>query len=525
MIRTSVFAIDDFAGGLNTKTGSMQLPPNYSPNCVNVHSNLYKSLQARNGMSKLNTTAQAETKGNGLFVFPYWSAGTLIELLIAFFDDKMYKMDSLDGTYDSVTLGTAQSNDEFESTVFSTTTQNYFIFGNASLNTLQVYTGSGATTNLNTGTMDSAKHMIAWKKHMWFGFTKESSTNYPYRLRRTDLNTYGSSASDFTAGVAGFDDVITNDGDYITGFALLRGFLYVFKRYSIFRVSYLGGSPLVEIRQISSIGTNSPRSIKNITLINGDEILMFWGSDNRIYLFNGYNAPQPVSELVSEDNGYSSYSLPKVNMSCLDIINAENYERKHWYVVFFPTGTSTTNNAGYIIDYYSIPFSIWPISGWNMHSCCIAKDSVGSRNLYASSYNGRTYKLDTGNNDDGNNINAIYELPKLKVDKVPMLKRAQQAQTLLKAIGNYNVELGYRTNFLTSYKTKNINQAGGNYLLGSTFTLGTATLGGTESLMDTYDVPEVFNFIQFRYKDDSTNPRFNLYQLDLMGQPEGIARV
>lgn len=524
MIKSSIFALEDFSGGLNTKTATMQIGVNESPNCLNCHSNLFKSLQWRNGSVYLNPLALTDTVGNGAIIYPNWSAGSLTDQLIAFFDDKMYKMTGLNGSFVNIPFATAQANAAFDGTIYSTATQNYLIMSNHNLTALQVYDGLN-NANMNSSVLTSAKHVISWKGHLWCTYTKESGAEYPYRLRRTDIRTYGKDATDWTAGVSGYDDVVTEDGDYTTGFAVLRGFLYLFKRYSIFRVSYLGGSPLVEIRQIASMGTEAHASIANITLLSGDEILTFLGSDNRIYVFNGYNAPQPISELISEDNGVSNYSMPKVNKNMHEKAVGIDYDRRHWYVLFTSFGNSaTTNNGGFIIDYYTTPFSIFPFDGWNASGAIIASDSTGTRNLYFQGYDGRMRQADTGIDDCGTAIVSYYETSKMKVDKQPILKKAQQAQPLFKTIGDYDVTFGYRTNFNAGYVDTDINLAGTGFVLG-TSVLGTGTLGGIEGKIGVIDIPKLFNFLQFRIMSSSIEPRMNLYTIDLMSTSEGIAKV
>ena len=524
MIKSSIITLEDFSGGLNTKTGTMQIGINESPNCLNCHSNLFKSLQWRNGSAYLNPLALPETKGNGTYVYPYWSGSTLLERLIGFWDAKMYGMNNLDGSWFNIPFATAQADDEFDATIYSNATQNFFITSNYQLTPLQVYNGS-TVSNLNSSVLTAARHVIAWKGHLWCTYTKETGVEYPYRLRRTDIRTYGSNATDWTAGVSGYDDVVTDDGDYTTGFAILRGFLYLFKRYSIFRVSYLGGSPLTEIRQISSIGTEAHKSITNITLLNGDEIITFLGTDNRIYIFNGYNAPQPISELVSEDNGVSNYSLPKVNKGQHRKAVGIDYDRRHWYVIFTTFGNSATqNNGGYIIDYYTTPFSIFPFDGWNASGAVIATDANGNRNLYFQGYDGRMRQADTGDSDCGTAINSYYETSKMKVDKVPALKKTQQAQPLFKTTGNYDITFGYRTNFNAGYVDSSVNLFGTGFVLGSSI-LGNGTLGGTEGKIGVIDIPKLFNFLQFRLLSNDTNPRMNMYTIDLMATSEGIAKT
>lgn len=524
MIKSSIFTLEDFSGGLNTKTGTMQIGINESPNCLNCHSNLFKSLQWRNGSRFLNAAALTDTTGNGTYTYPYWSGSTLLERLIGFWNDKMYGMDNLNGSWFNIPFASAQANDEFDATVYSTSTQNFFLISNYQLTPLQSYNGT-TVSNLDSSVLSGARHIISWKGHLWCTYTKESGVEYPYRLRRTDIRTYGSAAADWTGGVAGYDDVVTDDGDYTTGFAILRGFLYLFKRYSIFRVSYLGGSPLVEIRQISSIGTEAHKSISNITLLNGDEILTFLGTDNRIYIFNGYNAPQPISELISEDNNISNFSLPKVNKDRHRYAVGVDYDRRHWYLLFTTFGNSaTTNNGGYIIDYYTTPFSIYPFDGWNASGAVVATDSTGSRNVYFQSYDGRMRQADYGNDDCGSSINSYYETSKMKVDKVPALKKTQQAQPLFKTTGDYYVTFGYRTNFNAGYVDTDISLLSTGFILGTSI-LGTDTLGGIDSKIAVVDIPRLFNFLQFRLRKNSTDPRINMYTIDLMATSEGIAKV
>lgn len=523
MIKSSVFTVEDFSGGLNTKTATMQIGVNESPNCLNCHSNLFKSLQWRQGSQFLNPTALTDLNGNGATLYPYWVSGVHKEQLVAFFDDKFYRMDDLNGSFTNVAFASTQANDSFSSTIYSVTTKNYLITANYQLSPLQVYDGN-SIANLNTTVLTGARSVIAWKRHLWCAFTKESGIEYPYRVRRTDIGTYGANATDWTDGVSGYDDVVTNDGDYNIGYATLRGFLYLFKRYSIFRISYLGGQPLVEIRQVSSIGTESPQSIANVTLLNGDEILIFYGSDNRIYIFNGSNAPQPISELISEDNGFSLFSLPKLNKDRARRFVGVDYPRKHWYVLFTTFGNgATTNNGGYIIDYYTTPFSIFPFDGWHGSGAAIATDSNGARNLYFQGYDGRMRQANYGNDDCGSSINSYYETSRFRVDKVPVIKKAQQAQPLFKTTGNYYVDFGYRINFKAGYKITPISLASSGFILGSSI-LGTDTLGGVESTIGVIDIPRLFNFIQFSLSKNSTDPRINIYSIDMLATSEGLAK-
>jgi hypothetical protein len=524
MIKTKLFAIDDFSGGLNTRNYAKGLEPNFTPNCANVHSNLYKNLVIRNGYTVFSNTL-GQTNSYGLFKYTYLSSGIVTNMLVKFTDSKMYKMDGLDATWDEVTMATAQTSNLYSATIYSTASMNYLLFSNYDLNTMQIYSGGTTTSNIDQTTLTSSRFVIAWKNHLWCLYTKENGVVYPYRLRRTNINTYGSTATDWTAGVSGYDDVITADGDYGTALIGLKANIYIFKKNSIFRVIYLGGTPLVEIKQMASIGCESPNTIKKITLISGEEYLIFLGTDNRVYIFDGYNAPQSISELAMDNNGLTPYSLDKVNKSRRMYACAENYNKKHWYVIFVPHTGSSTNNLGYIIDYYAQPFSIWPIIGVNALTCVEAEDSTGNRNLYFDKNDGITYTFDLGDSDAGIAINAYYETPKLKTDKLPYLKKAQQIQSFWKPVGNFNTTLAYRINDTTTYTSNTINMAGEGDKLGSTFVLGTSKLSSQVSISTITDIPQILNTIQFKITNNTTEPKTKLYELDLLGEPEGIATI
>ena len=524
MIKSKVFGLEDFSGGLNTRNYAKGLEPQYSPNCVNVHSNLYKNLVIRNGFTVFSNTL-AETNSYGLFKYVYLASGIILDMMIKFSDSKMWKMDGIDGTWDEVTMATAQTPNLYSSTTYSTASTNYFIFGNYDMNTMQIYSGGTTTTDIATATLTSSRYMIAWKNHLWCLYTKENGTIYPYRLRRTNINTYGSAATDWTAGVSGYDDVITADGDYGTALIGLKSNIYIFKKNSIFRVIYLGGTPLVEIKQMSSIGCESPNTIKKVTLLNGDEFLIFLGTDNRIYMFDGYNAPQSLTEMVMDNNNISPYSLDKINKSRRLYACAENYNTKHWYVIFVPHTGSSTNNLGYIVDYYSVPISIFPITNINASTCREVEDSTGNKYIYFDKEDGITYKFDDGNSDNTVAINAYYETPKLRTDKLPYLKKVQQVQSYWKPTGGYNTTFAYRINDSVTYNSTTIGLSGSGDKLGSSFVLGTSKLSSQVDVCSTQDIPQIMNSIQFKISNNTTNPRTSLYEIDLLGEPEGIASI
>ena len=523
MIKAKLFQANNFSGGLNTKTYPKGLEAHFSPDCLNVYSNLYKTLEFRRGFSSFSNTL-SDTTCYGMFKYSKLSAGSFTKMLVGFWGSNMYKMDEFDGTWDAVTLGVAQYPDLYSATTYSTASTNHFIFGNQNLDTLQIYDGGTTTSSIDVTTLTSARHLIAWKNHLWCGYTKESGTIYPYRLRRTNVNTYGVSATDWTAGVSGYDDVVTTDGDSMSALVGLKANIFIFKKYSIFRVIYLGGTPLVEIKQMSSIGTESPATIKKITLINGDEYLVFLGTDNRFYTFDGYNAPQAISEMVFDDNKKSLYNSSRINKLRRKYAWAENYINKHWYMLFVPHSGSSNNTLCYAIDYYSTPLSIWPFTGMTASAGVVAEDTENNTFLYFADYSGVTHKFESGNSDNTVAISSHYYSPQMPVDQYPKLKKAQQVQAHFEQVGNFDVTFSYRINDNPTFHNTTVNLAGAGDKLGTTFILGTSKLGSQSSLPVTVDIPQVSNAIQFKVAGSTTTPKTKLYSLDLLGVSEGIGK-
>jgi len=62
MITSNILRGDDFSGGLVTKSSELNLQPNQSPDCLNVHSDIFKSLFKRLGYAKLNSVSLCEEK-------------------------------------------------------------------------------------------------------------------------------------------------------------------------------------------------------------------------------------------------------------------------------------------------------------------------------------------------------------------------------------------------------------------------------------------------------------------------------
>ena len=104
------------------------------------------------------------------------------------------------------------------------------------------------------------------------------SSDFSDRVQRSAVGFY----NDWSGTDSGTNDLITDSDVGVTGSFILNDRMYVAKAWSIHRFSYTQSFPLVDIKRVkNTVGTKSPRSIKNIDTPDG-EVVIFLGSDKRL---------------------------------------------------------------------------------------------------------------------------------------------------------------------------------------------------------------------------------------------------
>src|SRR3990167_686116 len=112
MLKATAVSQVDFSGGLNCNDNPFTVQDNETPDSNNVIPGLFKSIQRRKGKAKLNTTGiGASVVFNSLFDFAVTDSN---HKFMAIADDGIYKMDSFDGTWDSITDTVPINNDRGE---------------------------------------------------------------------------------------------------------------------------------------------------------------------------------------------------------------------------------------------------------------------------------------------------------------------------------------------------------------------------------------------------------------------------
>ena len=503
--------INNFQGGLNTKVKELNgMDIKFTPDSMDVYADLDGSLHKRYGRTKLNSAAvgAGSLDGHGLFDFE----GTLI----GSFGTTYYKMDELDGTWDS--LQTSMSDETIECEDYQ---GNLFIcnWGGDYIKTMQ--TGGTSLSSLNTTNVGGrGKHPKVYKDH----FIVSGVPGYPYTFYYTE----NGDIDDFANG--GTWPINTHDGDELSGWGELEGRLYAFKRWSIHQATYRGGSPYWAVQQITrGKGTRSPLTIKNVTLRTGEEVLMFLGSDRKLYQFDGYNC-NAVSAAFEENNEICPIAMDTLNQGGLAYAHATVDSVNHWYVVFVPNGGTSTITHAFAYNYYT--GAVWPFAGQTLKSSTLAIDKNGKSWVIVADYDGYAYRWNYGNKDNTTTISAYHTTPRMFIDAPAILKEQIQVTVSMKAISDDTVNFYHREDYSNSWSsaiTVPLGNPSGEYYLGTTrrgLVLGTGTLGPAKPVVEkTLGLDTHSNYVQFKLSDSLTTNPWTLYSYNLVGAQVAITRA
>ena len=616
MISANILKLDDFSGGLVTKGNELGLETKQTPDCLNVHSDAFKTLQKRLGYTKLNSSS-VSSAFKGIYNYRRGESEQYLVSLIATTGGTVAfrKMDVVtsawDGTWDTVTVDATRGTAITNGIMYNTTFNGDLIITNDAQTVPQKYDPndySGAYTNLSfetqhatvtgvvttyTGAAGATLKIVLDTSHTYddidlssaatidnvvtlinavsglstYGIALKNAAGYlvVYSLttgtgsnvvvasgtadtKTTATTLFGASSTTATGLASGapsgkfcatwnnyvwifnisgnpdrfyhstlgnhlswpatyWNDVVTPGDIGITGVCFLRGVMNVFKKNSINRVSYLGGTPLLDVRPIkTSIGTTSPRSIVNVETVDNGEVTIFLGSDLQLYMFDGTTAG-PISEPISTYNGISNYctigenTTYGINSSVLANCHAVNNTKRHWYILYFCLGNATTPTDAIIYDYYSK--SLWPFHFNDGKTVsCLSDNGAGQKRIYSAGTN-YAWLEDSGNNDDGAAINAYWTSAKLDLSS-EIQEKEFRTVTLSTASVATTPLFQYKMDWEASYST--------------------AVTMLTSTRDHNFDIPRFENFYQMKISDNSTSAAFQLIRASIAGMKRGIGR-
>ncbi len=382
--------------------------------------------------------------------------------------------------------------------------------GRALINTdigLYYYIGSGNATAVS-GSPPLGKFMTIWRNFVFIAGIR----GYPNTVRYSDVSTYAT----WTAGnTLNFD---TNDGDVITGIRILKGKLFIFKRYSVHRISYLGSNPTFQVDPILGIGSPSHYCIKEVDM--GGElgtVLVFLTTDKKLAIFDGYNV-QVLSDVLTEESNDlfaatddQPLSFADMNLKYVDLFHAVVKQDTYEYILYCVLGSDTSVKYAFALDYRT--GGIYPYDNQIFASCCYAISTNKIKLLYCAGYTGYMWQTESGNSDDNSAINAYWVSGKIKPALVSLATKALQLGLNLKEItssSTLNLALQYRIDWNVSWTTAE----------NHSFNHNDELAFGKTSLSD---VGTVENMLQLKISNNSTDPAPTIYGIDLYGVQLGLS--
>ncbi len=351
------------------------------------------------------------------------------------------------------------------------------------------------------------KFLVIWQNYcMGFGLR-----GFPNGYQFSALNDYTS-----WPGANAFDTAFnTNDGDVVTGVRILKGKLYVFKRYSIFRVTYLGSNPTFQIDQVLGTGTPSHYSIKEVDLGGTiGTVLLFLTTDKKLAIFDGYNV-QIINELMTEKTNdlFSDSDTPiafsDMNYTYTDLFHAVAKTDTSEYILYCVLNNDTTVKYAFVFDWKT--GGIYPYDNQVFASSMYAISTNKLEILYTGGYSGTMSQVESGNSDNGSAINAYWVSGKIKPQSAGLLSKMLWLMLYIKQISSgspLTMNFQYRSDWNVTWNPVQTF----NYDRNDSFAFGSTV---------SFDIGTIENMFQIKIQDNSTQPAGTIYGADLFGQQMG----
>ena len=306
-----------------------------------------------------------------------------------------------------------------------------------------------------------AKYLCVWNNMLCMA----GDPNNPTRVWFSQLDapqiwsTYG--------GVLGnYVDVDINDGEYITGIAQWNGYLYIFKRHSVFIATFTGTATApISVTQIpATMGTISHWTLHDI----GRNGLFFLSEGGPYVAIGTYILPIPATgDILDRFNQLSSTSY---NLGAMfGCSSALNPTKSQIWINVCSNGSSTYDQT-LVFDYEHQVF-------WENDTVAVVYATVLDSNyfphIWSSDYYGYVYQNDSGTNDNGQAINWYFTTPPLQLGDPFYFKQLLDVYVsgTVQSSGTLYVDV-YLDNSSTAAQTLSFNMADARFKGGLHITCG-----------------------------------------------------
>lgn len=478
-IRKSVTFFPPFEG-LNTSVSPLILNAKALVTATNVLYDHVGVRKKRGGLlflsesSLYEESSGSESSGpqtvTGMFDFrKIATTGAETRTLVVNANDKTYKMDELDGSFDDISSEDYAFNSDnlIDYAVLrkaNTTTDTLIIVNGEDVP--HIWDQDSTTTTRLTGTptgVDFYPSCIeSHKNRLW-------AAGVPSRPYRVYYSVEGKH-DDWNSSGSGYIDIVDSRGNKVTGLAgNYYDFLVTFTEGSIFTISGSSSDDFAASPLIQGVGA-----------INNNSIVPF---ANDIFFVSNKGIHSLVTTEQYGDIKETYLSAPiqidfnrSLRASNLHKTVAAVWPQLNYLIFSVPSGGATTNDTAYVYDYIGKRWSTW--TGINASSFVIAKNSSGNEELLAGNYDGFVNRLNRSNRNDNSEAYTMrWKTPHLYLTDPPSRDKVFKKLILyLKPQGVSDLTVYYRVGN-RDRQTLTFSQAGSGGTLGS-FVLGTDSLGG-----------------------------------------------
>ena len=475
----------DLSGGLVTLPNFFNLEAAQSPNCMNVVFNPGGSVEKRLGSSTMNTTLLASTAGWGVYDF---GAGGDLRWLVVAAGSGIYASSNRGVSFVSIATG----NFSVQNYVNFERSKPFLIATMDSLNQVLFWAGSVNTfmLTLAVNSAPTARFAVDFQ-----GFLMLMNTNLnKRRIVYADNNLITTDPWNNSF------DLPSSFDDEITGSTILNKRLYVFTKYKLFRISYVGGNPDFAYQDVKDWGA-VPRTIKKITLPEVGEVIICLSWDKTVRIFDG-SEDQIVSGNIEDAGGMADVSLEDANDNALTAAFAETDTNQQTYKLWLAMGTSSQTTHCFVYDPLNTAF--YPFDNQLFHGAVMAESggTATRRELMGVRRTGQVHLINSGNTDAGTAVRDYYQSPVFFGKTPRVASKSQQISLYFSATSSGNVFFEDRTNFSNTFNPPRV-------------IISFADTAGKLQISKTIDLPITTNTYQFQLSSSaSTADPWRLNRVD-----------
>lgn len=481
----------NFNGGLNSASGPLSLQNNESTDLQNIDFNKFGSILKRNGYNALNTTAiTSSPQSDGLYWYEFVTAGAYDSKLLNVADGKLYKMDSLNGTWNDVTGAITITAGKFCD--FETFLSEAYVTNNYDLPFK--WTGSGNAAVMTVpASLTKAKCVALFNNYLFLANCVVGGVTHKSRLCWSnigDTNTWGS---------ANFIDIARNDGQEIQRVITLGDRFVVFKTRSIYIVGFTGDNniPFIVQKSASAVGCIAPFSVQELE--NG---LVFLSHDG-LYYFDGNNSYKISDRIQTTIDGFNQTRLSNARSMVKG--------KKNQYFCSFSSSSSNTNDRVLVWDFSLNAWSVYK----GMACSSMSKVFVNGieERIYFGDYSGFVYRADVGSDDYPLNTRtaiSAYYYTNWKNFEDLVNQKGIGSVVIYHQITNAVLTFSYSYDFEnadTYSQTLSLATSGSVYGVGL---YGTATYAGTGGYQQRRDLAGRGRVVRFKFSNSNLGETFSV---------------